>query len=85
MDSVIVNDHGQITLPPSIMEKMGLEKGSKLFFCLKEGEYVLKSTPINPVDELRDLCEGFADEMGWKTEDDVVKSCKEFRNKRVVT
>jgi len=39
MDSVIVNDHGQIKLPTSVMEKMGIEKGSKLFFCLKEGEY----------------------------------------------
>ena len=79
MNSVLVNEQGQITLSPSMMEKMGIEKGGELFFCIKEGEYILKSKPINPLKELQRLCKGIAEERGWKTEEDVYDYMKHKR------
>ena len=82
MDSVLVNEQGQITLPASMMEKMGIEKGGELFFCIKEGEYILKSKPIDPLKELQRLCKGIADERGWKTEKDVYEYMRKKKQKR---
>ena len=79
MNSVLVNEEGQITLSPSMMEKMGIKKGGELYFCIKEGEYILKSTPIDPLKELQRLCRGIAEEKDWQTEEDV---CEHFRSRR---
>ena len=82
MDTVQVNEQGQVTLSPNIMEKMGLKRGGELFFCLKEGEYILKPTPTNPMDEIRKLLEGEAENLCLKSEDDVVKFSKQVRQER---
>ena len=81
MDSVIVDSQGQITLPASMMKKMGIEKGGELFFCIKEGEYILKSKPLDPLKELQRLCKGIAEERGWKTEEDVYEYMRRFKKR----
>jgi len=82
MESVRVNDSGQITLPPDIMEKMGIGRGDELFLCKKNGMYVLQPSSEDPLKKLQELCKGMADELGLKTEEDVIRFSKEVRKKR---
>ncbi len=48
---------GQVTIPKSIREKLGLDKGSKVSFRVRNGEAVMVPKSENPVEELRKLRE----------------------------
>ena len=82
MESIRVTNNGNMTLSQNIMQKMGIEKGGELFLCMQEGEYILKTTPANSIDAIRNLLEGEADRLGLFTEEDVVRFSKEIRSKR---
>jgi len=84
MQSVKVNDEGQITIPSDLMMKMGIEKGMEFEFVKSDGCYKLVPIIINPLKELRQLCEGLAEELGLETEEDFVRYSKEIRDKRVL-
>jgi bifunctional DNA-binding transcriptional regulator/antitoxin component of YhaV-PrlF toxin-antitoxin module len=82
MLSINVNENGILEIPKEVLSKMGLDKGGKLYLYHEKGQYVLKSTENDPLTELQKLCDGFSDEMGWKTDDDIVQYCKEYRNEQ---
>ena len=84
MQSVRVNEQGQIDLPPLMMEKLGIEKGMEFFVVKRNGEYVFKPTPINSIDGMRKICEGLSDELGLITEEDIVQFSKEIRRERAL-
>lgn len=79
MLSIKVNENGTLAIPADVMTKMGITKGGELYLCYEKGQYVLKSTNYDPLAELQKLCEGFADEMGWKTDEDIIQYCKTYR------
>ena len=79
MQSVRVNDSGQITIPPVLMEELGIEKGKEIRIIKKDGYFVVFPISNNPLKEMQKICEGLAEEAGWKTEEDILKYCKEIR------
>jgi AbrB family looped-hinge helix DNA binding protein len=59
VDKATVTGKGQITIPKSIRKKMGLEKGQKVVFELKDEETVIYPEISDPYRELRDLREKY--------------------------
>jgi len=84
MQSVRVNEQGQINLSPLMMEKLGIEKGMEFFVVKRNGEYVFKPTPLQSLEEIQKICNGKAEEVGWKSEDDVIEFMKELRKERYI-
>jgi len=82
MESVIINDRGQITLPIFLMEKMGLTKGDEIFLIEENGRFVLQNTEPDALTRLQDLMEGEAERVGWKTPEDVADYMKKRRYER---
>ena len=84
MQSVRVNEQGQIDLPPLMMEKLGIEKGMEFFVIKRNGEYVFKPTPLQSLEEIQKICSGKAEEAGWKSEEDVNEFMSELRKERYI-
>ena len=84
MQSVRVNEQGQIELPPSMMKKLGIEKGMEYTVTKRGGELVFKPTPIQSFEEIQKICSGKAEEAGWKSEEDVNEFMKELREERYI-
>ena len=81
MESVKVNDSGQISLSPSVMKKFGIENGMEFYVFKRNGEFILTPTPlIDPIEKMRELSEGMAEELGLHSEEDVVDYIKNLRN-----
>ena len=82
MELAKITSKGQITLPINIRRNLNLQDGGKVAFVEKAGTYTL----INPVrlaiEEARNAFVGLADELGLKTEEDVVALVKEVRKER---
>ena len=84
MESVRVDEKGQINLTRDMMEKHGIKNGME-FKIVKNGKYCfLIPTDFNPLKEMQDICEGLAEELGLKTEEDVVRYSKEIRKQRAI-
>lgn len=53
MPTMIVDDHGRITLPKEILRALGVEPGDKLEYCFDEPTLTLTSARLNAaLDEL---------------------------------
>jgi len=82
MESVRIDDRGQITLPIFLMEKMGLTKGDEIFFYEENGRFVIQNTEPDALTRLQDLMEGEAERVGWKNTDDIASYMKKRRYER---
>ncbi|MCL1998664.1 MAG: AbrB/MazE/SpoVT family DNA-binding domain-containing protein [Turicibacter sp.] len=82
MELITIQENGQITIPPEIQQKLNLKKGNKIGLVEEDGGYRI----INPTEriilEAQEAFSGVAEEMGWKTEEDVFEFCREFRRER---
>jgi antitoxin PrlF len=50
-----MTEKGQVTIPKAIRDKLGLKKGTKIFFELRGKEAVMLPEIEDPLEELRQL------------------------------
>ena len=82
MELAKVTTKGQITIPKSIREMLNLKEGSKIIFIQKGKDIIIQNSAMIALEKIQDEFNGEAERLGLKTEEDVVKMIKEFRNKR---
>ena len=79
MEIAKITTKGQITLPISVRRKLNLKDGDKIAFIEKDGEYKIVNPTKLAILEAQEAFAGLADELGLKTEDDVINLCKKVR------
>ena len=72
MQSLKVNEEGQILIPESLVEKFFIPKGMEFNLIKRNGELVLKPTPIQAFREIQNRMEGEAEKIGWNSDDDAI-------------
>jgi bifunctional DNA-binding transcriptional regulator/antitoxin component of YhaV-PrlF toxin-antitoxin module len=77
MESLRVNEYGEINIPRNITEMIGVKKGDEFRIIKKDNYYLMMPVNNNSLKEMQKICVGLDEEMGWETEEDIVKSCKE--------
>ena len=82
MELAKVTTKGQITIPKSIRELLGLKEGSKILFIKKGDDIVIQNSAMLALDKIQNAFEGEAERLGLETEEDVVEMIKEFRKNR---
>ena len=82
MESVKVNDNGQITIPNSITESLGIAKGEEFRLIKKNKYYIMMPSDYDPLTEIQNLMEGEAEKVGWKSEEDIIEFMRELRRER---
>jgi AbrB family looped-hinge helix DNA binding protein len=74
-----ITTKGQITLPIQIRKKLNLKEGDKVVFLEKNGEIFIENPAKLAILEAQNAFAGLADELGLRTEEDVIELCKEVR------
>ena len=82
MELAKITTKGQITLPIQIRKKLNLKDGDKVLFIEKDGEVIIDNPTRIALLEAQEAFSGLAEELGLKTEEDVVRLCKEVRKER---
>ena len=78
MDTVIVGERGQITIPKEIRKKYGIKKRQPLIIEDKDGEIVIKPAVAVPIKELEKLVRKFDDDSIREIiEEDLLKDGEE--------
>ena len=79
MELVKITSKGQITIPVQIRKILGVKDGDKVLFTEKDGKVVIDNPTKLAILEAQEAFAGLAEELGLRTEEDVVKLCKEVR------
>ena len=79
MELAKITTNGQITLPLTIRRKLNLKDGGKVAFVENDGGYKIINPTRMAIIEAQEAFAGLADELGLKTEDDVIELCREIR------
>ena len=79
MELAKITSKGQITLPIAIRRNLNLKDGDKVAFIEKDGQYNIVNPTKLAILEAQEAFAGLADELGLKTENDVVALCKKVR------
>jgi AbrB family looped-hinge helix DNA binding protein len=82
MELAKVTNKGQVTIPISVRQRLGIKEGDKLLFIDKpEGVFVVNPT-LYALEKIGKAFEGEAERLGLDNEDDVVAMVKEIRRER---
>jgi len=79
MELAKVTSKGQITLPVQIRRKLNLKEGDNVIFMEERGKIFVENPTKSAILEAQEAFAGLADELGLKTEDDVVNLCRKVR------
>lgn len=82
MELAKVTSKGQITIPLSIRKLLSIKDGDKVLFVQEGNKVIMTNASMNALLELQESFKGIADELGVKTEQDVVDMVKEIRAER---
>ena len=82
MELAKVTTKGQVTIPKSIRETLGLKEGSKILFIQKGSDIVIKNSAMLALEKIQDAFDGEAERLGLENDEDVVKMIKDFRKNR---
>lgn len=63
MDTVIVGERGQITIPKELRERYGIEPRKPVIIEERDGEIVIKPSAVIPISELKKLTRNFDDKF----------------------
>ncbi|UTC75243.1 AbrB/MazE/SpoVT family DNA-binding domain-containing protein [Treponema sp. OMZ 792] len=82
MELAKVTSKGQITIPLTIRNLLGLKTGDKVFFKENRGKvYIMNASQIS-LSNIQAQMQGEAEKAGFQTEDDVITYIKELRKAR---
>lgn len=84
MEIAKVTSKGQITIPIEIRKKLGIKEGSKVLFLEEAGRIYLANSSMEALREAQQAFAGEAENVGLKTEEDVIAMIKELREERAV-
>ena len=79
MELAKVTTSGQITIPVQIRRRLGIKDGDKIMFVEDGNRVMLLNSSQSALEKLQSAMEGEAEKAGIKSEDDVVKLCKDVR------
>ena len=82
MELAKITTNGQITLPLQIRKRLNLKDGDKVLFLEKDGQIIIDNPAKSAILEAQEAFAGLADELGLKTEEDVIQLCKKVRKER---
>lgn len=82
MELAKVTSKGQITIPAEIRKLLGIKDGDKVLFVQEGNKVIMTNASLNALLEVQESFRGVADELGIKTEQDVVDMVKEIRADR---
>jgi len=81
MELAKITTKGQITIPVQIRKALNLKDGDKVVFITDGDKIVIENSTRLAIREAQAGFAGLAEELGLKTEEDVVKLVKEVREK----
>ncbi|ADY56695.1 transcriptional regulator, AbrB family [Syntrophobotulus glycolicus DSM 8271] len=79
MELAKITSKGQITIPIQIRKMLNLKDGDKVVFMTEGGRVIMENPTRLAVKEAQEAFEGLAEELGLKSEDDVINLVKEVR------
>ena len=79
MELAKITSKGQITIPVQIRKMLNLKDGDKVVFMTDGGKVIMENPTKLAIKEAQEAFEGLAEELGLKSEDDVVNLVKEVR------
>ena len=82
MELAKITAKGQITIPVQIRKMLNLKDGDKVVFMTDGGKVVMENSVRLAIREAQEAFAGLAEELGLKTEEDVVALVKEVRKER---
>ncbi|UTC65685.1 AbrB/MazE/SpoVT family DNA-binding domain-containing protein [Treponema sp. OMZ 788] len=82
MELAKVTSKGQITIPLTIRNLLGLKTGDKVFFEERRGKIYITNASQITLSNVQDQMQGEAEKAGFQTEDDVITYIKELRKAR---
>jgi AbrB family looped-hinge helix DNA binding protein len=77
-----VTNKGQITIPISIRQRLGIKEGDKLLFIDKPDGVIMVNPTLFALEKIGKAFEGEAERLGLEDEDAVVAMVKEIRRER---
>ena len=85
MELAKITSKGQITIPKSIRDKLGVSNGDKVLFYEVDGKIILTNAMMLNLEKAQASMVGVAENIGVRDENDVVKMVKAIRkeNNRV--
>ncbi len=82
MEIAKITSKGQITIPISVRQNMGLKEGGKVLFFEDETGYRIVNAALIALQEAQKEFAGEAERLGLQDEDDVVAMIKDVRKQR---
>ena len=82
MELAKVTSKGQITIPLTIRNLLGLKTGDKVYFEESRGKFYITNASQITLSNAQDQMQGEAGKVGFQTEDDVIAYIKELRKVR---
>ena len=82
MELAKVTSKGQITIPLTIRNLLGLKTGDKVFFKESRGKIYITNASQITLSNVQDQMQDEAGKVGFQTEDDVIYYIKELRKAR---
>ncbi|MGI5078364.1 AbrB/MazE/SpoVT family DNA-binding domain-containing protein [Treponema maltophilum] len=82
MELAKVTSKGQITIPLTIRNLLGLKTGDKVFFKENRGKVYITNASQISLSNIQSQMQGEAEKAGFQTEDDVITYIKELRKAR---
>ena len=79
MNLARITAKGQITIPIEIRKSLGVKEGDKVVFIKGDNGIMLANSNKIAWENIQNAMEGEAEKAGFRTEEDVVKYCKEIR------
>jgi len=82
MELAKVTSKGQITIPLTIRNLLGLKTGDKVFFEESRGKVYITNASQITLSNVQDQMQGEAEKAGFQIEEDVITYIKELREAR---
>lgn len=79
MELAKITSKGQITIPIQIRKMLNLKDGDKVVFMIDSGKVIMENPTRLAIKDAQEAFEGLAEELGLKSEDDVINLVKEVR------
>ena len=82
MELAKITAKGQITIPVQVRKMLGVKDGDKVVFWNEGSKIIIENSTRLALREAQEAFAGLADELGLKSEEDVVNLCKEVRKEK---
>jgi bifunctional DNA-binding transcriptional regulator/antitoxin component of YhaV-PrlF toxin-antitoxin module len=79
MNQAKIQDGGKLTLPLEVRKWLRIKDGDRVAFIRDEQGVRMVNSSILALEKAQEALTGAAERAGFKSEDDIVKYCKEVR------